>query len=82
MDFSAPSGFTLHERCVALLAATRDSGLMARSSFFQLVNSRNAFAAGSPTHVTAHEEIVVARVGKADESAAEAWQRLRCVRLQ
>src|SRR5262249_44321057 len=55
------AGFTLHERCVALLAATKDSGLMARASFFQLVNSRNAFAAGNPTHVTAHEEIVVLR---------------------
>jgi modification methylase len=63
------AGFTLHERCVALLAATRDSGLMARSSFFQLVNSRNAFAAGSPTHVTAHEEIVVARVSNAEDEA-------------
>jgi modification methylase len=57
------AGFTLHERCVALLAAACDSGLMARASFFQLVNSRNAFAAGSPAHVTAHEEVIVARWG-------------------
>lgn len=55
------AGYVLHERCVALLAATRDDGLMARSSFFQLVNARNAFAAGSPTHVCAHEEVIVAR---------------------
>lgn len=55
------AGFTLHERCVALLAAACDDGLMARASFFQLVNSRNAFAAGSPTHISAHEEIVVGR---------------------
>ena len=57
------AGFTLHERCVALLAAACDDGLMARASFFQLVNSRNAFAAGSPTHVTAHEDVIVARWG-------------------
>jgi DNA modification methylase len=56
------AGFTLHERCVALLAAARDDGLMARASFFQLVNSRNAFAAGTPTHVSAHEEVIVARL--------------------
>jgi len=62
------AGFVLHERCVALLAATRDDGLMARASFFQLVNARNAFAAGIPTHVTAHEEIIVARaLAQADE---------------
>ena len=55
------AGYVLHERCVALLAATRDDGLMARASFFQLVNARNAFVAGSPTHVSAHEEVIVAR---------------------
>ena len=65
------AGFTLHERCVALLAATRDDGLMARASFFQLVNARNAFAAGNPTHVTAHEEIIVARVLQTCPSSRE-----------
>ena len=63
------AGFTLHERCVALLAAATGSGLMARSSFFQLVNSRNAFAAGHPTHVSAHEDVIVARL--ADDWAGE-----------
>jgi hypothetical protein len=55
------AGYVLHERCVALLAAARDDGLMARASFFQLVNARNAFVAGTPTHVCAHEEVIVAR---------------------
>ena len=65
------AGFTLHERCVALLAAACDDGLMARASFFQLVNSRNAFAVGTPTHVSAHEEVIVARYSstQADEAA-------------
>ena len=61
------AGFTLHERCVALLAAATSDGLMARASFFQLVNSRNAFAAGNPTHVSAHEEIVVSRAPETQE---------------
>ena len=60
--------FTLHERCVALLAAATDNGLKARASFFQLVNSRNAFAAGSPTHVSAHEEVIVARLASTSEA--------------
>lgn len=63
------AGFSLHERCIALLAAAGDNGLMARSSFFQLVNARNAFAAGSPTHVTAHEEVIVARWGSSAPAA-------------
>lgn len=56
------AGFVLHERCVALLAATRDAGLMARSSLFQRVNTRNACASGFPVHMTAHEEVIVARL--------------------
>ena len=55
------AGFTLHERCVALLAAACDNGIKARPSFFQLVNARNAFAAGAPTHVVVHEEVDVLR---------------------
>ena len=60
------AGFTLHERCVALLAAACDSGIRARPSFFQLVNARNAFAAGIPTHALVHEEVVVLRVAAED----------------
>ena len=65
------AGFTLHERCVALLAAATDGRLKARASFFQLVNSRNAFAAGSPTHVSAHEEVIVGRLTPTPEAPAE-----------
>lgn len=75
------TGFTLHERCVALLAATRDSGLMARASFFQLVNSRNAFAVGNSTHVTAHEEIVVLRTdggGRAQTNDVDGFSDVGC----
>ncbi|MEY9859794.1 modification methylase [Catenulispora sp. GAS73] len=69
-DAALAAGYSLHERCIALLAAACDNGLMARASFFQLVNARNAFAAGSPTHVTAHEEVVVARWGPPQPAAA------------
>ena len=72
------AGFTLHERCVALLAASCDGGLKARASFFQLVNSRNAFAAGSPTHVSAHEEVVVARKALLAEAAGDDPQEIGC----
>jgi modification methylase len=73
------AGFILHERCVALLAAACDDGLMARASFFQLVNSRNAFSAGSPTHVVAHEEVVVARPSLAGEVACGCVSPTRAV---
>jgi len=58
------AGLTLHERCVALLAAACDNGIKARPSFFQLVNARNAFAAGAPTHVVVHEDVVVLRAAE------------------
>lgn len=52
---------------------------MARASFFQLVNSRNAFAAGSPTHVSAHEEVIVARLWDAPTRAeSEAAEDVGC----
>jgi modification methylase len=60
-EAATAAGFTLHERCVALLAAASDSGIRARPSFFQLVNARNAFTAGQPTHVVVHEEVIVLR---------------------
>ena len=77
------AGFTLHERCVALLAAATGDGLMARSSFFQLVNSRKAFAAGHPTHVSAHEDVIVARLfpksaNPSSESAADEFDGSGC----
>lgn len=73
-EAAAAAGFTLHERCVALLAAACDDGLKPRASFFQLVNSRNAFDAGNPTHISAHEEVIVAR--KVDEP--ESLQDVGC----
>jgi hypothetical protein len=47
------------DRCVALLAAVRDGGLVARPSFFQLQQVRRARAAGTPMHLIAHEDVLV-----------------------
>ncbi len=52
-------GFTLLERCVALLAAVRDGELVARPSFFQLQQVRKARAAGRPMHLITHEDVLV-----------------------
>ena len=53
------AGLTPVERCVALLAAVRGGGLVARPSFFQLQQVRRARAAGTPMHLIAHEDVLV-----------------------
>jgi modification methylase len=53
------AGLTPVDRCVALLAAVRDGGLVARPSFFQLHAVRKARAAGTPMHLIAHEDVLV-----------------------
>ena len=53
------AGFRPLERCVALLAAVRDGHLVARPSFFQLQQVRNARSAGIPMHLIAHEDVIV-----------------------
>ncbi|MEV0598470.1 DNA methyltransferase [Streptomyces sp. NPDC050315] len=53
------AGLTPVERCVALLAGLRDGHLVARPSFFQLKNIRDARAAGVPLHLIVHEDVLV-----------------------
>ena len=53
------AGLTPVERCVALLAAVRGGGLVARPSFFQLQQIRRARTAGIPLHLIAHEDVLV-----------------------
>jgi len=53
------AGLTPVDRCVALLAAVRDGGLVARPSFFQLQQVRRARAAGTPMHLITHEDVLV-----------------------
>ncbi|MFE9574527.1 TRM11 family SAM-dependent methyltransferase [Streptomyces sp. NPDC006692] len=49
------------ERNIALLAGIRDGQLIARPSFFQMKNIRDARRAGMPLAVIAHEDALVAR---------------------
>ena len=53
------AGLRLHERCVALIAGVRGGRIVARASFFQLRNVRNAIAAGDPQRLIAHEDALV-----------------------
>ncbi len=53
------AGLTPVDRCVALLAAVRDGGLVARPSFFQLQAVRKSRAGGTPMHLIAHEDVLI-----------------------
>jgi tRNA1(Val) A37 N6-methylase TrmN6 len=64
------AGLIPTERCVALLAGIRDGQLIARPSFFQLKNVRDARRAGLPLHLIAHEDLVVLTAPKEARSAA------------
>jgi modification methylase len=53
------AGLIPTERCVALLAGIRDSRLIARPSFFQMKNVRDARRQGIPLHLVQHEDVLV-----------------------
>lgn len=53
------TGFETRERCAALLANWDGHRLTAHHSFFRLHNTRRARAKGRPTHLVAHEDILV-----------------------
>lgn len=54
------AGLTLIDRKVALLCGVRDGHLVARSSFFQIKNVRQAADDGSaPLHVVQHEDLLI-----------------------
>ena len=63
------AGLTPVDRCVALLAAVRDGGLVARPSFFQLQAVRKARAAGTPMHLIAHEDVLVFSKSQTDSGS-------------
>jgi SAM-dependent methyltransferase len=56
---SRTAGLVPVERCVALLAGLRRTGLVPRASFFQLTTVRRARDNGTPLHVIAHEDVLV-----------------------
>ncbi|AWI31415.1 TRM11 family SAM-dependent methyltransferase [Streptomyces tirandamycinicus] len=53
------AGLTPTERCVALLAGIRNSQLIARPSFFQMKNVRDARRQGIPLAVVQHEDVLI-----------------------
>ncbi|MCX5206923.1 DNA methyltransferase [Streptomyces sp. NBC_00237] len=53
------AGLTPAERNVALLAGIRHGQLIARPSFFQMTNTRDARNRGIPLHVVQHEDVLV-----------------------
>lgn len=53
------AGLTPTERCVALLAGIRDGRVVARPSFFQMKNVRDARRQGIPLSVVQHEDVLV-----------------------
>lgn len=53
------AGFRYLQHVVALLAAVRDGGLVARPSFWQVTHLRGAHARGLPLHLVAHEDVLV-----------------------
>ena len=57
----AAAGLIPVERCVALLAGLRGGTLVARPSFFQLRNLREARARGKPWHLIVHEDVLIFR---------------------
>ncbi|RBQ17251.1 site-specific DNA-methyltransferase [Spongiactinospora rosea] len=50
------------QRLVALLCGTRDGGLVTRASFFHMLETRRARAAGTPLHVLAHEDVLILKL--------------------
>jgi modification methylase len=57
----ANAGLVPAARCVALLAGLRDGQLVARPSFFQLHNLREARRRGEPWHLIVHEDVLIFR---------------------
>jgi modification methylase len=53
------AGFAYLQHLIALHAAIRHGGLVARPSFWQLTQTRKARARGEPAHLVVHEDVLV-----------------------
>jgi modification methylase len=71
MAAGTAAGLIPVDRCVALLAGLRGSGLIARPSFFQLDNTRKARAQGKPWHLITHEDVLIFRAALCPGSSRE-----------
>ncbi|MCQ8835320.1 TRM11 family SAM-dependent methyltransferase [Streptomyces malaysiensis] len=65
------AGLVPAERCVALLAGIRDGRLIARPSFFQLKNVRDARRQGIPLHLVQHEDVLI--FTRPEKPSAASW---------
>ncbi|MGW3626183.1 TRM11 family SAM-dependent methyltransferase [Streptomyces sp. NPDC000880] len=73
------AGLIPTERCVALLAGIRDSRLIARPSFFQMKNVRDARRQGIPLSVVQHEDVLIFTRPEASSSGPNSGTRhARC----
>lgn len=66
------AGLVQVDRCAALLCALRDGGVVSRTSFFQLIETRRLRSSGWPVHVIQHEDALVFANPTADHSVQEA----------
>ncbi|MFD7169130.1 TRM11 family SAM-dependent methyltransferase [Streptomyces violascens] len=75
------AGLIPAERNIALLAGIRDGQLIARPSFFQMKNIRDARRTGTPLAVITHEDALVARrpTAPTPTKPAPTWLRERLV---
>ncbi|GAA2011213.1 hypothetical protein GCM10009799_44340 [Nocardiopsis rhodophaea] len=53
------AGLVPHEKCVALLCALRDGGVVSRASFFQLIETQRLRAKGLGVQVIQHEDVLI-----------------------
>jgi modification methylase len=59
VQLASLAGFAYLQHIVALHAALRHGGLVARPSFWQLAQTRKARARGEPAHLVVHEDVLV-----------------------
>jgi modification methylase len=59
IELADHAGFVYLQHLIALHAAVRDGGLVARPSFWQLTQTRRARARGEPAHLVVHEDVLV-----------------------
>jgi hypothetical protein len=59
VQLAEQAGLGYLQHVVALHAAVRQGGLVARPSFWQLTQTRRARARGEPAHLVVHEDVLV-----------------------
>lgn len=72
MSCAQDAGLVVTDRAAALLGRFDESTgqLVARSSFFQRLNVTRSRTTGEPTHLVAHEDVIVASLARAQDAAA------------